>query len=320
MVAESKDSPEIIEFMVLLSRLKDWCEDLPDELVEAELKDSSISELCSQLWVSTFYLKTNERRHQSLFAHPVDPRFLSEFRDYEQRYDHVISHIELYKLFGADPSDESPKKMDRQRAWDYTDSDASDQAGAVNSVIEFAKFNIEQEWRRSGWSEVFVAQIEEGIATWRGLCEQAGFDLRGVLRRRALVPFVLVPRRVAAKHGSAEKLSLLTNLRQAHDAFVFGAPYAALALMRSILESVLRDHYGAEGKDLSERITNARNKRLVDRRIDVAALHRLRQRSNAILHLDAAIDVGLRGLTEMELESEILTLLYVLRDLIESLR
>ena len=41
---------------------------------------------------------------------------------------------------------------------------------------------------------------------------------------------------------------MLTNLQQAHDAFVYGAHYAALALMRSIMEAVLRDHYGAEGR------------------------------------------------------------------------
>ena len=66
---------------------------------------------------------------------------------------------------------------------------------------------------------------------------------------------------------------MLENLRQAHDAFVSGAPFAALALMRSILEGLLRDHYGAEGKDLSDRINQA-SKRLPSG-ASAAALHRL---------------------------------------------
>ena len=42
--------------------------------------------------------------------------------------------------------------------------------------------------------------------------------------RRALVLFVLVPRHVAAKHGRERKAdSMLKNLQQAHDAFVFWA-------------------------------------------------------------------------------------------------
>jgi Domain of unknown function (DUF4145) len=69
---------------------------------------------------------------------------------------------------------------------------------------------------------------------------------------------VLVPRHVAAKHASANELSFIKNLQQAQEAFIFGTPYAALALMRSIMEAVLRDHYRAQGNDLAERINNAR--------------------------------------------------------------
>ncbi len=109
-------------------------------------------------------------------------------------------------------------------------------------------------------------------ADWKSLKDEAGFDLRGVFRRRALVPFVLFPRHVAAHHGQAEKLPIYENLRQAHEAFVFGTPFAALALMRSIMEVVLRDHYRANGNDLSERISNS--KKLLPKGAEQAALQR----------------------------------------------
>ena len=119
-------------------------------------------------------------------------------------------------------------------------------------------------------------------------------------------------------HGSAETLSMLQNLQQAHDAFVYGAPYAALALMRSILEAVLRDHYRAEGVDLNERIRNARGR--LPRGANDARLHRLRKLANAILHLDREKDEGLPKLDDESLEKEIVSLLFVLRELIEKAR
>ena len=42
--------------------------------------------------------------------------------------------------------------------------------------------------------------VKGGIALWKSLNEEAGFDLRGVSRRRELIPFVLVPRHFAARH------------------------------------------------------------------------------------------------------------------------
>jgi hypothetical protein len=152
---------------------------------------------------------------------------------------------------------------------------------------------------------------------WKSLKNEAGFDLRGVLRRRALVPFVLFPRHVAAHHNQDEKLSIYENLRQAHEAFVFGAPSAALALMRSTMEVVLRDHYGAQGDDLPlyERINNSR--KLLPSSANAAALHRLRMIANAVLHLDNERNEALPRLEPVELEKEILRLLRVLRDLIE---
>ena len=108
---------------------------------------------------------------------------------------------------------------------------------------------------------------------------------------------------------------MLRNLEQAHYAFVFGATHAALGLMRSIMESVLRDHYRAEGKDLNERIRNACSR--LPPGANEAALHRLRKLANAILHLDREKGEGLPITDDVHLEKESVSLLFVLRDLIE---
>lgn len=309
-----KDTPEVVEFMALFAKLKDWSDDDPEGLSDFAASDESVKDLCTKLSFAAHFLRMNERRARVLFAAPVDPAFLASWRDYEERYESTVTDVWLSDLLpglvNAEPS--RVPKADLQ--WDNANDEASEQAGAIEEAIDFAQFNADQEDR---WIDQpdFIERIQDGIAAWERLRQDTGFDLHGVFRRRALVPFVLVPRQIAAKHGSAETLSMLKNLQQAHDAFVFGATYAALALMRSIMEAVLRDHYRAEGNDLSERIRNARGR--LPPGANEGALHRLRKLANAILHLDREKDQGLPKMDEVRLEKEIVSLLFVLRALIE---
>lgn len=313
MSPSAKDSAEVMEFMTLFARLKQWCDDAPDELADFAKTDSSVRDLSVRLSLTASFLKMNERRHRALFAAPVDPTFLVAWRDFEERYEAVLADIWL-EDFMPDLKNGEPARVPKaDLRWDMADDDAADQAVGIKEAIGFAQFNADQDERV--FPEGFVERVQDGIAAWERLERDTGFDLRGVFRRRELIPFVLVPRQVAAKQGSAERLSLLKNLQQAHDAFVFGATYAALALMRSIMEGVLRDHYRAEGKDLNERIRNVRGR--LPPGANEAALHRLRKLANAILHLDQEKGEGLPEMDEMRLEKEIVSLLFVLRALIE---
>lgn len=310
-----KDSREVIEFMALFSRLKLFCDDAPEELADLASSDSSVKDLCLELSFAAHFLKTNERRTRVLFAAPVDPAFLAAWRDYEERYESIVSDVWVSDLL-PELSSGVPSRISKADVqWTHADNEAAEQASGIAEAFAFARFNIEQEHRHDSFPDGFVESIQEGLAAWERLAKDTGFGLHGVFRRRAIVPFVLVPRHVAAKHGSAETLSMLKNLQQAHDAFVFGATYAALALMRSIMEALLRDHYRAEGKDLNERIRNARGR--LPPGANEGALHRLRKLANAILHLDREKDEGLPKMDEVRLEKEIVSLLFVLRALIE---
>lgn len=309
----AKDSGEVIKFMSLLARLKDWLDDSPANLADMAETDPGVRDLCTQLSFAAHFLKMNERRARALFAAPVDPAFVAAWRDYEERYESVVSGVWLSELFPDIPAGEQSRTPKADLQWDNADEEALEQADVIKEVIWLANEEASVDWsERPG---EFRDRVLDGVAAWERLTLDAGFDLRGVFRRRALVPFVLVPRRVAAKQGSAEAHSMLKNLQQAHDAFVFGATYAALALMRSTMEAVLRDQYRADGVDLAERIRNARGK--LPRGANEAALHRLRKLANAILHLDRDKDEGLPSMDEVRLEKEIVSLLYVLRALIE---
>jgi Domain of unknown function (DUF4145) len=94
------------------------------------------------------------------------------------------------------------------------------------------------------------------------------------------VPFVLIPRHVAAKHSPAQPLSLFEHLKQAHEAFVFGTPLASLVLLRSVLELVLRNHYGTNG-DLEEQIKSVTH---LPPGVTRSDLHDIRRLANAVLH------------------------------------
>lgn len=252
-----KNSAEVVDFMTLFARLKLFCEDAPDELADQAATDSSVDDLCIQLGSAAGILKTYERRAPPLFAAPVDPAFLAAWRDYEERYESVVSHIwetDLRRELGWPETADEPSQLPKvELQWDKANDAAASQAD-IEAAIECAQFFAKQDC----YSFEETQSIKAGVAAWDRLNQEIGFDLRGVLRRRALIPFVLVPRPVSDKHGSSETLSMLKNLQQAHDAFVYGAPYAALALMRSIMEAVLRDHYRAESKDVIDCIRNAR--------------------------------------------------------------
>ncbi|MGE0612480.1 MAG: hypothetical protein AB7O70_09040, partial [Hyphomicrobiales bacterium] len=289
--------------------------DNPDDLTERIACDKSLKKLCTDVsWAATS-LSMNESRHRTAFASPVDPEFRETWRCYEEHYAGVLAGIWLSDIgLEIRDSEDSTSLSRLDIHWENADAHAQEQASAIEVALEFAEDQASQEWRDFG--KGFPESIEEGIIAWRKLKDVTGFEMRGIFRRRELVPFVLVPRHVANKHGNAEKLSLYTHLQQAHEAFVFGAPLASLALMRSIMEMILRDHYHdhAKGKNLEKLIDNCPS---LPEGASVAALHRLRTLVNAILHFDNnAIRIP-KSLYSKEMEQEIVSLLLVLRNLIE---
>jgi hypothetical protein len=376
----NKDSPEVVKFLGLFAKLKDWCEDDPESLSDLADTDEPIKNLCFELLKAAGSIQRNERDNRELFTAPVDSKFVTAWRVFEERYAHalLIVRSNAVEAGGMEPlSFLSFDWYEHPPRWEDADFDAAGAARAIEKMIELAHFpddenktwlrmnhnmfpkqmkasvdenrktlaaadaahdklvedvrnelrSCDDEAHRSALNDLLIESngladneplppIESVKEIWRRLKDEVGFDLRGVFRRRELVPFVLFPRHVAAHHGQPDTLSIYEKLRQAHEAFVFGAPFAALALMRSIMEIVLRDHYGAHGANLCERINNSR--KLLPSTANASALHRLRMIANSVLHLDTKEDEALPRLEPVQrLETEISLLLRVLRALIE---
>ena len=98
-----------------------------------------------------------------------------------------------------------------------------------------------------------------------------------------------MPANVSADQPIIPLASFITDfipyrrLQQAQEAFVYGMPFAAFALMRVVLDLVLTNHYVATRKDLNAKINSA-NDRLPGE-IGRPQLERLRRLGNDTVHI-----------------------------------
>ena len=300
-----KDSDAVVKFMILFQRLRDAVDDDSADLEKLAADDETLKYLCGELHSVAWFLTTNEKRQRRLFSAPVDPNFIAAWRVYEERYEPPVSGV-FWSDFDFGPNASPAHKLSRaDLLWENADDEAKNQAEALEGALNFALEQATDDHRN--FSEGFRESIEEGNSAWERLKRETGFDLRGTFRRRELIPFVLIPRHVSQHHGETEKLSLLTYLQQSHEAFIFGVPFAALALMRSVLETTLKTHYQAHGSDLEERIDRCLG---LPQRCSKLALHRIRLLANNILHFNKEKVI-------LPNERELLRLLNVLRALIE---
>ena len=149
-----------------------------------------------------------------------------------------------------------------------------------DAAIEQALGSLE-----GGVPEDYCNWIESSAREFRQIQQQIGVDLRGVLRRKQLVPMVLIPDHVAGKHGNTlgpppdDKISLKLQLQEAQEAFVFGIPLAGISHLRALAELVLTYHYRFSEGNLERKIEQLHaERRMKD------SLHKLRMLANDVLH------------------------------------
>lgn len=239
-------SKEAIRFTSQFQELRDSIGGNVDDLAWLASSNETVSKLCDKVFFAYQLLKEEEQSRREKFAESVSQSFISDRKEYDNKYAKPIGAEVLRKLLGTFPdmgmNDTSPLDCE----WRWADEDAEENAKSTETAIgyarDIARFSSEFE------DPDTIKYVEKGVTTWERLKNVAGLDVRGVLRRRALVPFILVPHHMSGKWNGEEKTSLLAHLQQAHDAFIFGTPFASLALMRSIMEAVLLEHYTFRGK------------------------------------------------------------------------
>lgn len=308
----SKDDDRVIKFMTLFARLREWSDNDPASLNGLAAKDGSIKDLSMQLYEVADEISQAEGAKRPLFTAPVDPKFIKEWREFDKLYSSVLRGIWWEESLGMEVGSmpvtmNTQSKEEAERRFHAAKIEACDAAKQIEMVFDYAERNL----KLNSWtlSASFVDDIECGISAWRRLLGEGPVDVEGIIRRRKMVPFVMIPRQVARHHGDVEKPSLPTLLQQAQEALIYGCHFASISLLRSILETVLKIHYGASGTNLEEYIRSVAK---FPSGVSRHTLHELRQLANNILHCNQNI-----AATPRELEPKIFVYLYTLRYLIE---
>jgi hypothetical protein len=93
MIGGQKDTTEVVNFMRLFTRLKDWCDNDPESLAESSQNDDGLKRLCIGVLLAAYTLTIREQSQRHLFAAPVDPTFLAARRNYQDRFERSLFRI-----------------------------------------------------------------------------------------------------------------------------------------------------------------------------------------------------------------------------------
>lgn len=256
------------EFFAAYLKLRGLTDDDPEFLRENWQGDDILIGLAEQLFSSAGHIERIEAASRLAFAPHIPPEVIAARRDYEERWQYIVWKIadrELIALFDGLFSDtqESDGEVDVEPSRrDELDvkienlkDEAKDKAGEIDHLVQWGWWKFEDNPEDYGW-------MLRSNEAWRELTGPTGLDVAGALWRRKALPFILIPSHVSSRYGEQERFSLYQRLAQAAQAFVFGAPYACLALQRAVLEEVLREHYAVRGETLQELIENVKQSQL----------------------------------------------------------
>jgi hypothetical protein len=293
------DDPDVTKFLILFERLRTVIDDDPVGLEELATTDDKLRTLCIDL--GDIALRLSRAEDEAGFIAPVNPKYISAWRDYGDRYSSAIAGIWLGLIgfdFGAQPPQTEQEKL--QNRWENADYQAKENSSAIERSLRIVS---DDEFLDEDFRLVFDSALDD----WKGLA-RVGFSLQGVFRRAELLPTFLIPRHISKSYG--EKAALYKLLRQAQGAFIFGVPYASVALMRAILELVLAKHYGVNARSKDGKPPNLLdyiNDAKLPNSVTPSRLHRLRQLANNLLHNKVADSVG-ENVSEMDVLSWLLTI------------
>lgn len=293
-----KDDPLVIEFLAAFSRLRDACDDDASDVIRQAAADDSFAKICARACEAYEEIIEIEDDTSEKTIRFVGSEFIKARRLFEDKFrlsaisaamslenPEAVRHLaELERVTGRS-LDEYARRLKKGFAKDTVDWEGEDQkANKVRDQVSDALCYAWDTVHNGGEApdEFDLDNVEEGLERLTWLTNGFGPDVQGLFRRRALTPLTLVPTRISHGDGDQLKVTALTLLDEAQRAFIFGAPFAALTLLRAIVELVLTDHFRISGRDLAEQISKAG--KLLPSGVYPNDLHRLRMDANSLLH------------------------------------
>ncbi len=294
-------------FLAAFGELKNAVGNDPAQLAATWEGQTRLQNLCDQIAELIRGFEDAEDRSHFTFTNNVSPAGAHARRDYDDHWRKVVRRIanrafdgifaELFPDFVDEVSvltDARPDDLLADQIAEWKDV-ASEEAGQIEQAFDYAFQQQEMDD-----CDDFV-WVHFTLEAWDRL-KISGLDVAGSLWRRRALPHVLIPSHVA-KHYGAARASLHRRLDQAGKAFVFGAPLAALALQRAVIEETLKRHWGVESGAV-------RDANFPEPQWDIRA-SRLKRLANDALHGDP------EKLTPNQLDRSIIENFLLLRLLIE---
>lgn len=292
------------QFRLNFEQLKSACNSNPQTLVTFFQEKPKFIELARNLKqvadlidrVSTF---------RKLHPH-VSPEFIQDWKDYHYKWKSQVEYVfitnavlssGLFVESGFRPRtyDEFKKNTgniaDVEPPDPYNDDSFDPQnhdgGSAIWQMVDLVGYQGQSRRDRAmDEADDFIANTYLiGVEAIEYLENVIGIDIARVFDRWNKLPPVFVPRHVSNKHGLTEKGSLFALFEEAVRAYIVGAPGAAIAMCRSLLEMVLRDHYLAGETSDQDSLYDVIN--LAVARYDhlhANKLHSLRMDANNVLH------------------------------------
>jgi hypothetical protein len=184
-MASSNDDPDVIMFMARFHALHDLIGDNVDSLYLCAGEEAPLKEACLLLFEAGALLSAKERGHPQLFEAPVNPAFVSAWREYQERFWWPLSRLSLMDVFDVDLGDQ-PTGNDRfDQGWERANQGASDDDYAISEAIRFAEIGSDPA-NDDLYPKEYLEEIRGGISTWKYFHDHIGLNIKEVFRRRDL--------------------------------------------------------------------------------------------------------------------------------------
>jgi len=269
---------ETADFCSSFQRLLDAINGDPDELVRRYHLEPNLQKIAEAVANAAWPFELNELTNPDRIAQPVDPKFPKLWDLYHKDFSQILGWIVL-RLDGDSVQPLQPVSIRSiSEKWDLADSFSKDTALCTFRVIHFAREKFEDDPALHDDAQIEM-DFEEGLSFFEIVLPKIGFDSRVSFRRLRLLRIVNVPHAVASV-ADGSVTSLLAYLRQAQKAFILGADFGALVLLRSVLEKVLIELYKQQDGDLEKKILRCDGLTVPQRHL----FDLIRKRANNLVH------------------------------------
>lgn len=297
------------QFRLHFQQLRNACNDSPQSLInffhekpEIEAHAKKVKQVADKIdRVSTF-----RKLHLQ-----VAPEFIKDWQHYLSNWKTHVEYVDMWPLLSInlfDEADFEPPSFEHFKSnrhhltahqapeptYDETFDPSLHNGGSA--ILQMVNLVSDQATDRRANAQFedddFIANTYfVGVEAIEHLENVIGIDIARVYDRWNRMPAVFVPKHVSDQYGLTEERSLFGLFNQAVRAYVAGAPAAAIALCRSLLETVLKNHYlAAESGNNRRKLQRAGLGKVIELAVarydflDKDQLDEHRENANRILH------------------------------------